>query len=150
MRTILCFVALSLTGWICLFIGLAKTRRYREKTAAETARAVGVIIGYEEGQKSAGRGRVATVYYPVVRFSVNSHEYTSTSSRYCSEPLIEGEKGRPPEGSEAVLYYNPANPFKFHLEQDLNDEGEGMVRIAKFIIAASAVLSVAMGFFMKW
>ncbi len=43
MNTILCFLALSLIGWICLIIGLAQSRRFRARVAVETDHAEGII-----------------------------------------------------------------------------------------------------------
>lgn len=150
MKTVLCFLCFSLIGWIGLFIGLVKTRRYNAKAAVETARAEGVIIGYEQAQQSAGRGPTRTAYYPIVRFTADSHEYVSTSEYCFYDPLLESDKARPPEGSVVGLYYNPANPFKFHLEQDVNDEGRDMIRIARCIIAISAAASIIIGIALKW
>ena len=150
MKTILCFIGFSLTGWICLFMGFSKTRRYSAKVSAETLKAEGVIIGYEEKQKSAGRGRMATACYPVVRFTVDSREYVSTSE-YCRyKPVLANDGELPPEGSRVTLYCNPQNPYRFHLAQDVNDEGQGLIRIAKYIIAISAVASAIIGMVLKW
>ena len=73
MNTILCFLCLSLIGWICLFIGLAQSRRFRARVAVETIRVEGIIQSYEVEEKPWGRGPTAKCYHPVVGFSVDGH-----------------------------------------------------------------------------
>ena len=150
MKTILCFLLFSLIGWICLFLGIRNTRRYKARAAAENVRAEGVIEGYETKPMSWGRGRTTTAFYPIVAFTVDSRAYRATADYYYLPPLLEGDAERPPEGSGVVLYYNPANPFKFHLEQDRNARGEGYIRIGKYIIAIAAVVSLFCGLALKW
>ena len=140
MNTILCFLAFSLLGWICLFVGLARSRRFRAKLAAETGRAEGVIQGYEIREKPWGRGPVAKCYHPVVSFSVDGHPYTATADFYYIG-LRGEESNRPPEGSGVVLYFNPSNPFRFHLEQETDDRS--MIRIGVYLIVLAAVAAIA-------
>lgn len=46
------------------------------------------------------------------------------------------------------MYFNPSNPFKFHLEQEKNDSG--MVRIGIYCIILAAVLSAVCALVLKW
>ena len=59
MNTILCFLSLSLIGWICLFMGLSKSRHFKSRAAVETSRAEGIIQSYEVKEKPWGRGPTA-------------------------------------------------------------------------------------------
>ena len=68
MNAILCFLCLSLIGWICLFIWPAQSRSLRARVAVETDRAEGIIQGYEGEEKPWGRGPTAKCYHPVVCF----------------------------------------------------------------------------------
>ena len=120
MNTILCFLSLSLIGWICLFMGLSKSRHFKSRAAVETSRAEGIIQSYEVKEKPWGRGPTARCYHPVVSFTVDGHPYTATSDFYYLE-MRGQEPKRLPEGSDVVLYYNPSNPFKFHLELETDD-----------------------------
>ena len=147
MNTILCFLGLSLLGWICVFVGLAQSRRFRAKVAAETKRAEGIIQGYEIKEKPWGRGPTAKCYYPVVSYSVGSHPYTATADFYYIE-MRGKELNRPLEGNSVVLYYNPSNPFKFHLEHETDERD--MIRIGVYCIIFAAVVSVVCALLLKW
>ena len=147
MNTILCFLCLSLIGWICLFIGLAQSRRFRARVAVETDRAEGIIQGYEVEERPWGRGPTAKCYHPVVSFTVDGHPYTATADFYYLEMRRQDPK-RPPEGSPVVLYFSPSNPFRFHLEQEKDDRG--MVRIGVYSIIVAAVVSAVCALVLKW
>ena len=147
MKTILCFLGFSLPGWICLFVGLAQSRRFRAKVAAETSRVEGVIQGYENKEKPWGRGATAKCYHPVVSFSVDSHPYTTTAD-FCYIELRGKELNLPLVGSSVVLYFNPSNPFKFHLEQETDDRS--MIRIGVYCIILAAVMSVVCALVLRW
>ena len=54
----------------------------------------------------------------------------------------------PPEGSAVILYINPSNPFRFHLEQEKDDKG--MVRIGIYCIILAAVVSAVCALVFKW
>lgn len=147
MNTILCFLCLSLIGWICLFIGFAQSRRFRARVAVETDRAEGIIQSYEVEEKPWGRGPTAKCYHPVVCFTVDGHPYTATADFYYLEMRGQATK-RPPEGSAVILYFNPSNPFRFHLEQEKDDRG--MVRIGIYCIILAAVVSAVCTLVLKW
>lgn len=147
LNTILCFLGFSLIGWICLVVGLAQSRRIRGKAAVETSRTEGTIQGYEIKEKPWGRGPTAKCYHPIVSFTIDGHPYTATADFYYMG-LRGKELKRPPEGSAVVLYFNPSNPFKFHLEQETDDRG--MVRIGVYCIILAAVLSVVCALVFKW
>ena len=140
MKTILCFLALSILGWIPLFMGLHRSRVTRRKNASETARAEGIITGYETKQKPGGRGRMFTAYYPIVSFTVDSREFTGVSEQYFVDPLLENEKEKPMVGSTIALFYDPNNPASFHL--DTNQDDKGLIRIGLYIIGFAAAVSV--------
>ena len=147
MNTILCFLSLSLIGWICLFMGLSKSRHFKSRAAVETSRAEGIIQSYEVKEKPWGRGPTARCYHPVVSFTVDGHPYTATSDFYYLE-MRGQEPQRLPEGSDVVLYYNPSNPFKFHLELETDDRG--MERIGLYCIIFAAVVSAVCTVVLKW
>ena len=147
MNTILCFLCLSIIGWICLFIGLAQSRRFRARTTVETCRVEGIIQGYEVEEKPWGRGPTAKCYHPVVCFTVDGHPYTATADFYYLEMRGQDHK-HPPEGSAVILYINPSNPFRFHLEQEKDDKG--MVRIGIYCIILAAVVSAVCALVFKW
>lgn len=147
MNTIICFLCISLIGWICLFVGLVQSRRFRARAAVETSRAEGVIQGYEIEEKPWGRGPTARCYHPVVSFTVDGHPYTATADFYIIE-MRGQEPTRPPEGSAVILHYDPSNPFKFHLEQEKDDPG--MVRIGVYCILLAAVVSAVCALVLKW
>ena len=147
MNTIFCFLSFSAIGWICLFIGLSQSRRFRARVAVETIRAEGVIQSYEVEEKPWGRGPTAKCYHPIISFTVNGHPYTTTADFYYLE-MRGQEPKRPPEGSAVVLYFNPSNPFKFHLEQEKDDWG--MIRIGIYFIILATVVSAVCALFFRW
>jgi hypothetical protein len=57
------------------------------------------------------------------------------------------DPNRPPEGSAVILYINPSNPFRFHLEQEKDDKG--MVRIGIYCIILAAVVSAVCALVLK-
>lgn len=148
MKTILGILCLGLPGWVCLIWGFVKARRFRRRIEAESARAEGIITGYETEQQAWGRG-VTTVYHPVVCFSVDSREYRAAAEFGCVELRNEAPR-RPLEGSRVVLYYSPSNPFRFHLEQERTDAGRGLIRIGLYVVAFAAVVSVFAAVVLKW
>ena len=101
MNTILCFLSLSLIGWICLFMGLSKSRHFKSRAAVETSRAEGIIQSYEVKEKPWGRGPTARCYHPVVSFTVDGHPYTATSDFYYLEM----------RGQEPSVYLRGATSF---------------------------------------
>lgn len=147
MNTILCFLCFSLVGWICLFAGLKSTKRFRAKAALETSRAEGIIQGYEVKERPWGRGPAAKCYHPIVSFTVDGHQYTATADFYYPDNREEEPK-RPPEGNAVVLYYNPSNPFQFHLEQETEDRG--MEWIGMYCIILAAVVTAVCTLLLKW
>lgn len=148
MKLLLCVLCLGLPGWVCLIRGLVQSRRFKARAGIESARAEGVVTGYETEQKAWGRG-VTTVYHPVVRFVVDAHEYETVADFYYVE-LRDEAPTRPPEGSRVAIYYNPANPFRFHLEQEQSDAGRGLIRIGLYAVAFAAVVSAVAAVVLKW
>lgn len=52
---------------------------------------------------------------------------------------IRGEEPRlAPEGNTVIVYYNRSNPFKFHLEQVMEDRGMERIGMYRIILAAVA------------
>ena len=147
MNFLWCFFCLSLIGWVCLIAGIIQSRKYRSRIAGQTERSEGVIVGYEEAMKSWGRS-YTTVYHPIVSYCVRGHEYRRATAFYYME-LRNAAPRRPAEGSNVVIFYNPALPFEFHLEEDRNETGSGMIRIGGIILILAVVLSVLLSFLLK-
>ncbi len=148
MKIVLCFLCFSLCGWIWMATESVKLRRFRAKTKSETARAGGIITGYESKMINWGRSQVKA-YFPVVRFSAGAEEYTVTSQKYYPE-LRNFPVERPEVGSGVVLFYDPADPAKIHLEIEEQERAGGNFRLGWIIIGVSAVLSIVVGLVMKW
>lgn len=148
MKTFLCFFCLSFCGWVWMVVEFVKLWRFKAKAKAETVMAKGVITSYEKKQKSWGRS-IVNVYYPVITFSVSSHEYRVISKYYYPE-VRNLPTEQPPMGSEVVLFYNPSDPYSIHLQMEERGTGIGHFRLGLYIIAFSAVVSIVAGLILKW
>ena len=140
---LLVFGCCSITGWICLGVGLHTLRYQRRKERREPAHATGRVVGAAKKVHTPYRGRPVVYYVPVVVFTAGEREYR-----------LENENGHREEekvgvGRRGDVLYDPEDPSHFHLADDDANEagGKRLMRFGGALIAGAAVLTLVSWWF---
>lgn len=79
---------------------------------ANTEAVVATVTAYEEGEQfNSSTDALETVYYPVVRFSVNGDDMECTYSQFYNSEKY-------PIGESIEIHYSPENPAGFTIDED--------------------------------
>ncbi len=140
MKMLVCFRGFSLLGLVSLGYGLICTLKYRHRRRTELERAEAVFVGYVKKKHSTSRYSWKYGYHPVLEFTDHDRKYQVQARIFHDEEKLK-------KGDRVILFYDGNNPAHFHLEEEDNGLGSGMIRLSWFIFAFAGVVSLLVQIF---